>query len=67
MKYTEHKNLIKPYSIGELAALYGMSKKTFHRWLQPHAATIGPRIGRFYNIKQVSHIFDCLGIPGDYE
>jgi phage antirepressor YoqD-like protein len=67
MKQAENKNCKKPYSIGELAALYGMSKKTFHRWLQPHMAIIGPRIGRFYNIKQVSTIFDCLGAPGDNE
>jgi len=58
---------IKAYSLGELAALYEVSVRTMNRWLKPHLETIGKREGRFYTIKQVTIIFDKLGMPGDYE
>lgn len=58
---------VKVYSIGELAVLYGISVRTMNRWLKPHIEKIGKRVGRFYSVKQVSIIFDQLGMPGDYD
>ncbi|MBN8782281.1 MAG: hypothetical protein J0G98_04385 [Terrimonas ferruginea] len=57
----------KVYSIGELAQLYEISVRTMNRWLKPHDEVIGKRVGRFYTVRQVSIIFDKLGLPKDYE
>jgi len=54
---------IKPYSIAELARMYEISRSTISKWLKPHQAAIGPRIGRFYNVLQVKIIFEKLGAP----
>lgn len=65
---TERKKVsIKAYSIGELAALYEISVRTMNRWLKPHLEKVGKREGRFYSIKQVSVIFEQLGMPGDFD
>ncbi len=65
---TERKTVeIKVYSIGELAALYEISVRTMNRWLKPHLEKIGKREGRFYSVKQVSIIFDQLGLPKDFD
>ena len=65
---TERKTVaIKVYSIGELAALYEISVRTMNRWLKPHQEKIGKREGRFYSVKQVSIIFDQLGLPKDFD
>ena len=54
---------MQPYTMTELASLYGISPKTLKTWLEPHEHLIGERRGRYYNIKQVRIIFDCLGLP----
>jgi transposase-like protein len=54
---------VKPYSIKELALLYGVCDKTLKKWLKPFAETIGTKQGRYYNVAQVSIIFDKLGLP----
>lgn len=65
---TERKTVnIKAYSIGELAAFYEISVRTMNRWLKPHYEKIGKREGRYYSIKQVSIIFEQLGMPGDFD
>jgi len=65
---TERKTVeIKVYSIGELAVLYEVSVRTMNRWLKPHLEKIGKREGRFYSVKQVSIIFDQLGLPKDFD
>ncbi len=65
---TERKTVtIKAYSIGELAALYEISVRTMNRWLKPHTELIGKRQGRFYSVKQVTIIFDQLGLPKDFD
>ena len=55
---------IRPYTLSELAALYGVSSKTMRNWTLPHQESIGKRVGRLYTTKQVQVIFDKLGIPG---
>lgn len=55
--------VLKPYSAKELAAMYGVDKRTFLRWLTESQPQIGPRKGRFYIIPQVKVIFIELGVP----
>ena len=54
---------IRPYTTGELARLYGISKITFNKWLEPYRAFIGERRGHFYTALQVKFIFKKLGPP----
>lgn len=54
---------IRPYSSKELAAMYGVSSRTFRRWIILIEKHIGKRIGNYYMIPQVEVIFEKLGIP----
>ena len=54
---------LKPYSKKELAKLYGVSDRTFVKWLTPHIDSIGTRQGWYYTIAQVEMIFAKLGKP----
>lgn len=58
---------IKPYSLTELARIYGVQSRTLKNWLVPHHEAIGKRIGRFYTALQVKIIFEKLGLPGKAE
>lgn len=52
----------------EVAALYGVSKKTLSTWLSDYADEIGRRISRYFTTLQVKTIFDCIGPPpGKYK
>lgn len=55
---------IKPYSITELANLYGVSNRTMKNWIAPHQAFLGNKVGRFFTALQVKIIFEKLGLPG---
>ena len=55
---------LKAYSKKEVAELYEISTKSLKTWLTPFENEIGPRVGRFYSPKQMSIIFEKLGIPG---
>lgn len=55
---------VKPYTLKEIASIYGVCDKTLKRWLKPFKEEIGERQGRFYNVTQVRVIFDKLGVPG---
>lgn len=55
---------IKPYTPSEVARIYGVSLKTFNRWIKPHFKCVGERNGRYYNTRQVQKIFECMGLPG---
>jgi len=59
----DSKFLIQPYTPKELAALYRCSVKTFGKWMQLIKADLGPRVGHFYNPKQVRIILERLGEP----
>lgn len=67
MKITPNSIEIKPYSITELASIYGIPDKTMRKWLAPHKNAIGKRIGHFYNVLQVTIIFEKLGVPSKME
>jgi len=54
---------VKPYSLSELALLYGVSRPTMRKWLKPFAEEVGERIGNYYNIVQVKVIFEKLWFP----
>ena len=58
---------IKPYSLTELAALYGISNRIMKSWLAPHSVAVGDKVGRLYNTLQVKIIFERLGLPGKAE
>lgn len=49
--------------LSELAAMYGMDKRTLARWLKPFEKEIGPRLGYSYTPKQLQIIFKRLGKP----
>ena len=55
---------VKAYTSKELAAMYGISTKTFRTWLQPHTKSIGEKQGRYFTALQVRLIFERMGIPG---
>jgi len=54
---------VKPYAPGELAVLYGISKKTFIKWIKPFQGEIGERRGHFFNVHQIKIIFKKLDVP----
>jgi hypothetical protein len=58
---------IRPYSSKELAAMYGVSSRTFRRWMLLIDKHAGKRIGNYYIIPQVKIIFEKLGVPHVYE
>ena len=58
---------IKPYSITELSAIYGVTNRTLKNWVAPHQQSIGQKIGRLYTTLQVRIIFDKLGLPSIIE
>lgn len=63
MSTTHGKLEIKPYSKKELAAIYGITPRSFSTWLKPFSNLIGRKIGKYYNINQVKMIVDKLGFP----
>ena len=61
---TTNEITVKASTTKELAAMYGISAKTFRTWLQPHQKSIGEKVGRYYSVLQIRIIFDKLGYPG---
>lgn len=55
---------LKPYSVKQLSGLYGVSTKTFRRWMAPYQEEVGEKLGHYYTISQVTCIVHRLGIPG---
>lgn len=58
---------IRPYSLTELAEIYGVSAHTMKNWIKRHEQSIGERVGRFYTTLQVKTIFEKLGFPDSME
>lgn len=51
-----------PHTVGELARYYGVSIRTFKKWLGCKTLChIHPEAGRFYSINQVKEIIKHLG------
>ena len=57
---------LKAYTVKQLSELYGVSPKTFHRWIAPFLEDIGEKKGYFYTISQVKTILKHLGVPGTF-
>ena len=55
---------IKPCTLTELAAIYGIGVRTMKKWITPHQPAIGEKHGRIYTALQVKIIFEKLGLPG---
>ena len=55
---------VKAYTTKELAAMYGISSKTFRTWLYPYTELIGEKHGRYFTVLQVRLMFEKLGLPG---
>lgn len=56
---------LKPLTSLQLAELYGISLKTFYRWVAPFKADIGDKRGRYYTNAQVKIILQRLGMPSE--
>ncbi len=54
---------IRSYSQQELINLYRCTEKTFRKWLRHLDKEVGPRIGHYYNPRQVRIIVAQLGEP----
>jgi len=61
-KITSHAPL-QPYTTDELAMLYGITSKTFLKWLEHFKSEIGQKVGWHFHIRQVNITFDKLGRP----
>lgn len=55
--------LIRPYTLKELASLYGVGWRTLKRWLVPFREEIGEKNGRYFSIPQVKKIFEKIDYP----
>lgn len=55
--------LVKPYTVKELASLYGVSPRTFRNWIAPFKDELGKRTGHFYMVDEVKAILKKFGIP----
>ena len=54
---------LRPYYLKELAIMYGVSPKTFRKWLKPFGQIIGVRKGYYFTISQVRKIFKLFEFP----
>ncbi len=62
--YDEQGNfLIRPYSLKELAAIYGICYQTLRGWIDAKAADYGEKKGKYFSIAQVKGIVTALGFP----
>jgi hypothetical protein len=58
---------LRPHTLKELCALYGVCRLTFRKWLKPFEKEIGVRNGMYYSVLQVKVIFNKLGYPAMYD
>ncbi len=59
----EYTAQVTALSIKDLSAIYGVSRKVIRKWLLPIQKKIGHREGHYYNVAQVTIIFEHLGLP----
>ena len=64
MNSTVNTTQIKPCTLTELAAIYGIGVRTMKKWITSHQQAIGEKHGRLYTALQVKIIFEKLGLPG---
>jgi hypothetical protein len=62
--YDEQGNfLVRPYSLKELAAVYGVHYKRLRAWIDEMAAEHGEKKGKYFSIAQVRGIVTAIGFP----
>ncbi len=54
---------VYPSTVKELALQYRVDYRTFTRWIEKFEYKVGQRVGRYYSVKQVEIIIECLGAP----
>lgn len=60
---TETKTIaLKPYTVTDLAKIYGVCNRTFKKWVRK-IPEVGLPDGRYYSIPQVKLIFVNMKIP----
>ena len=64
MSITTDKFELKASTKKELAAVYGVTVRTFNSWIQPFEEKVGEKRGRYYTVNQVVIIIEVLGLPG---
>ena len=64
MSITTDKFDLKASTKKEMAAVYGVSVRTFNSWIKPFEEKVGEKRGRYYTVNQVVIIIDVLGLPG---
>jgi transposase-like protein len=67
MSITDKTIEIRPYSLTELAQIYGVTNRTMKNWIIRHDEAVGEKIGRLYTTLQIKIIFEKLGLPGRAE
>lgn len=55
--------LIRPYSLKELAAVYGICYQTMRVWIDAMAKEYGDKKGKYFSIAQVRGIVTAIGFP----
>ncbi len=53
MSITTDKFEVKASTKKEMAAIYGVSVRTFNSWLKPFEEKVGEKRGRYYTVNQV--------------
>ena len=64
MSITTDKFEVKASTKKEMAAIYGVSVRTFNSWIKPFEEKVGEKRGRYYTVNQVVIIVEVLGLPG---
>lgn len=64
MSITTDKLELKASTKKEMAAIYGVSVRTFNSWIKPFEEKVGEKRGRYYTVNQVVIIIEVLGLPG---
>lgn len=64
MSITTDKFEVKASTKKEMAAIYGVSVRTFNSWIKPFEEKVGEKRGRYYTVNQVVIIIEVLGLPG---
>lgn len=64
MSISNTKLEIKPYTKKELAAVYGISPRSFYTWFKKIQSEVGVKRGKYFNVNQVRIIIEKLGLPG---
>jgi hypothetical protein len=62
--YDEEDNfLVRPYSLKELATVYGVRYRLLRTWIDEMAAEHGEKKGKYFSIAQVRGIVTAIGFP----